>query len=234
MLGDMKKIGLIGGMSWHSTALYYTHINRGIAKTLGNTRSADLALENLDFNRLWRLENDADWKRAAKLVGDAARRLEKANCTAILICSNAMYKVYDEVQARVQVPVIHIVDVLGEAMKKDGVKNAALLGTKNVMMEPWYRQRLVSHGITLAQPIAGQVDEIDRIIYEDLMDGEATRESQRTMKTFMTDIAKQDVEAVVLGCTELVLVTDPDANILPIYDSTRIHAKAAVDWMLSD
>lgn len=230
----MKKIGLVGGLSWHSTALYYQQINRGIARELGNTRSADLALENLDFNRLWRLEGEEDWKRAAKQVGDAARRLEKANCGAILICSNAMHKVYDEVQARVDVPIIHIVDVIGDAMKADGIKNAALLGTKNVMMEPWYRQRLVSHGITLAQPIAGQVDEIDRIIYEDLMDGESTRDSQRTMKTFMTDIAKQEVEAVVLGCTELVLVIDPDANILPIYDSTRIHARAAVEWMLAE
>lgn len=230
----MKKIGLIGGLSWHSTALYYQQINRGIAKALGNTRSADLSLENLDFNRLWRIDGEEDWKRASKQVGDAARRLEKANCTAILICSNAMHKVYDEVQARVDVPVINIIDVIGDALKKDGIKSAALLGTKNVMIEPWYRQRLVSHGITLAQPIPGQVDEIDRIIYEDLMDGESTRDSQRTMKTFLTDIAKEDVEAVVLGCTELVLVIDPDANILPIYDSTRIHARAAVDWMLSE
>lgn len=230
----MKKIGLVGGLSWHSTALYYRHINRGIARALGNTRSADLSLENLDFNRLWRIEGEEDWKRAAKQVGDAARRLEKANCGAIIICSNAMHKVYDEVQARVNVPIIHIVDVVGAALKKDGIKSAALLGTKNVMMEPWYRQRLVSHGVTLAQPVPGEVETIDRIIYEDLMDGKSTRDSQRTMKTILTDTAKLDVQAVVLGCTELVLAVDPDSNVLPIYDSTRIHARAAVDWMLSE
>ncbi|MGN6288427.1 MAG: aspartate/glutamate racemase family protein, partial [Sphingopyxis terrae] len=118
--------------------------------------------------------------------------------------------------------------------RADGVKAAAVSGTRNVMTEPWFRQRLVRHGLTLAPYDASRAEEIDRIIYDELMQGKVTEDSRRTMRTFITDIAKQDIQALVLACTELVMLVDPDANLLPVYDTARIHVAAGIDWILGD
>jgi aspartate racemase len=145
-----------------------------------------------------------------------------------------MHQVADDVAAAISIPLIHIVDETGEKMKADGIKAAAVIGTRNVMTEPWFRQRLVRHGLTLAPYNSDRADEIDRIIYDELMQGKVNEASRRTMKTFITDIAKQDIQAIVLACTELVMLVDPDANVLPIYDTTRIHVAAGVDWIVGE
>lgn len=228
----MRKLGMIGGMSWVSTRDYYERINRQIQRRVSPMCSAPLIIDSLNFCELSRLTGAEDWNNAADTLADSARKLEQAGATAIIICANSMHKVYDKVQAAVSVPIIHIADVVADAMQAKGVDRAALIGTRNVMTEGFYRERLVTHGITLVNVEADRVAEIDRIIYEELMIGKATREAERTLKSYLTDIAKGDVDGVVLGCTELAMVIDVDANVAPIFDGTRIHADAAVEWIL--
>ena len=230
----MRKIGLIGGMSWVSTASYYSRINSEVQRKLGGFSSAHMLIESVNFSEYARLQSDDDWDAAAGLMTRSAKRLEASGATVILICSNAMHKIYDRVQPEVGVPILHIADCIGDKMVADGIKSATLLGTRNVMTEGFYRKRLVGKGVTLTPPDEERVEEIDRIIYEELMFSQATRDSERTMKTYITNIAKGDTEAIILGCTELDLIIDTKANILPIYDSTEIHADAAVDWILSE
>lgn len=229
----MRKIGLIGGMSWVSTETYYRHINMQVQKRAGGMCSGPIIMESMNFCDLSRLETLEEWRRASHILSDSAKRLEDAGATAILICANSMHKVYDDVAAAVTAPVIHIADCVGRKMQADGIKRAALIGTRNVMTEGFYRQRLVQHGIKLNPPNMERVEEIERIIYDELMLGQATRDAERTMKTFITNIAKEDVEAVVLGCTELEMIVNTRANVLPIYDGTKIHADAAVEWILA-
>ncbi|MCP1470603.1 aspartate racemase [Sphingobium sp. OAS761] len=228
----MRKLGLIGGMSWASTARYYQIINEAVQRARGGLHSAPLAIESLDFAAVARCVSDDDWDCASGPLVAAARRLEAAEAGALLICANSMHRVHDRVQAAVSIPVIHIADVVGQAMKADGVTSAALLGTRNVMMEKFYRQRLVGHGISLLPPDAGLADHINSIMYDELSVGRINKASERFMKTALTDIAKQDVQAAVLACTELELIVDVKANVLPIYDCTSIHAKAGVEFIL--
>ncbi len=230
----MRKIGLIGGMSWVSTETYYRLINKEVQKRAGSLCSGPMVIESLNFCDLAQVTTPEGWDHAAEKLTAAARSLEQAGATAILICANSMHKVYDRVQGAVSVPIIHIADCVGEKMQADGIKRAALIGTRNVMLESFYRQRLIGHGISLLAPKMERVEEIDRIIYDELMEGRVVRESERTMKTFLTNIAKEDVEAVVLGCTELEMIIDTKANVLPIYDGTEIHAHAAVDWIMGE
>jgi aspartate racemase len=227
----LRKIGLIGGMSWVSTRTYYEDINQLVQARKGTSASAPLLIESLDFTDLMRLSTPEQWAHAAAILSDSARRLEQAGATALLIGANSMHKVYDAVAASVSVPVIHIADVVGAKMKAAGITSATLLGTRNVVMESFYRKRLVAHGVTLLPPVLEQVDEVDRIIYEELMQGKAMRAAERTLKTMLTTMGNQGAQAAVLGCTELDMIVDVDANVLPIYDCTRIHAEAAVDWI---
>ncbi|KPF91013.1 aspartate racemase [Novosphingobium sp. AAP83] len=227
----MRKIGLIGGMSWVSTRTYYEDINQLVQARKSTSASAPLLIESLDFTDLMRLSTPEQWAHAAQVLCDSARRLEQAGAMALLIGANSMHKIYDTVAAAVSVPVIHIAEVVGAKMKADGITSATLLGTRNVVMESFYRKRLVAHGITLLPPVIEEVEEVDRIIYEELMQGKATRAAERTLKTMLTTMGNRGAQAAVLGCTELDMIVDVDANVLPIYDCTRIHAEAAVDWM---
>jgi len=230
----MRKIGLIGGMSWASTEIYYRHLNKGVQKRIGTSCSAPILLESLNYCELSRLTTPEQWAHAKAVLIESAKRLEDAGATALMIAANSMHKVAEEVAAAISIPLLHIVDETGEKIRADGVKSAAVIGTRNVMTEAWYRQRLVRYGLTLAPYDGSRAEEIDRIIYDELMQGKVTEDSRRTMRTFITDIAKQDVQALVLACTELVMLVDPDANVLPIYDAARIHVAAGVDWILGD
>ncbi len=230
----MRKLGLIGGMSWYSSETYYNRINRQVVRRTEGTCNAPLIIESLNFCDIRKANTDADWDNVAGVLIASAKRLEAAGATAILICANSMHKVHDRVAGEVAVPVIHIADAVGAKMKAAGVQSAALLGTSNVMAENWYRQRLVKHGVTLLPAEMDDVKDLDRIIYEELMVGNATRASERLLKTIITEIDQEGIKAVVLGCTELDMIVDTKANVLPIYDSTEIHADAGVDWILSD
>jgi aspartate racemase len=230
----VRKLGIVGGTSWSSTALYYEHINRGIAKRLGGLHSASLAIESLDLAPIAAMELSGDWDGVAKVEIDAAKRLQASGAEGLIIASNTGHKVYDAVAAEVRIPVLHIGDAAAERIVADGRKRIALLGTRFTMTEPHVRSRLEARGIELAGVDALWVNEIDRIIFEELAAGRVVRDSQRKLKTLITELAKQKVQAIVLGCTELVLAVDVRANVLPVYDTTAIHARAAVDWMLAE
>lgn len=229
----MRKLGLIGGMSWVSTRTYYDHLNRIVQRRGGGQASAPLLIESLDFAGLARLSDDADWDRAAKILSESAKRLETAGAGALIIAANSMHRVYDEVAAAVSIPIIHIADSVGRRMAQRGVKTAALLGTSAVMTESFYRQRLVAHGISLLPPDMDGIPAIEELIYTELMREKASRSAERACKTWITNQAKVGAQAIVLACTELEMVVDIDANVLPIYDGTRIHAEAAADWILA-
>ncbi len=230
----MQKIGLIGGMSWASTELYYRYINKKIQQEQGGMCSAPILLESHNFCDLSRAQSEVEWEHIYKQLSLSAKRLERAGAKAIAICANSMHRVADRVAENINIPLIHIADVIGDRLKDDGINKAALLGTRNVTTENWYRQRLVKKGVTLLPADSKRATEIDRIIYDELMIGRASRDSERTLKTFITNIDKESVEAIVLGCTELNMVVDTKANILPIYDSMEIHSDAIVDFILSD
>lgn len=228
----MRKLGLIGGLSWTSTARYYEIINKAVHRALGGQHSAPLLIDSLDFASVAGCRTESDWDAAAAQLILSARLLEQGGAQSLLICANSMHRVYDQVQAEVGIPIIHIAEVVGDRMLADGIERAALIGTRNVMTEKFYRQRLVSHGVSLLPADMELAERIDRIVYDELTVGKISRDSERYMKSELTDIAKQNVQAAVLACTELELIVDVKANVLPIYDCTGIHAKAGVDFIL--
>lgn len=230
----MRKLGIIGGMGWSSTGLYYEHINRGIAQRLGGLHSALLALESADFAEIAAMEVAGDWDGIAKVTIDAAKRLEAGGAEGLLIACNTVHKSYDAVAANVGIPVLHIADATANRLVADGRSRAALLGSRFTMTEGFVRDRIERRGITLVPINDEWMKEVDRIIFDELAAGRVVRDSQRKLKTLITELAKQKVQAVVLGCTELVLAVDVRANVVPVYDTTAIHARAAVEWMLAE
>ena len=230
----MRKLGIVGGMSWASTALYYDHINRVIAQRLGGLHSARLVIESLDMATIAEMELSGDWDGVARATLEAAKRLQTADAEGVIITSNTGHKVYDAVAPKLGVPMLHIGDAAADKLVADGRKRVALLGTRFTMTEPHVRSRLESRGITLVPVEDAWIGEVDRIIFEELAAGRVVRDSQRKLKTLVTELAKQRVQAVVLGCTELVLAVDVKANVLPVYDTTAIHARACVEWMLAE
>jgi aspartate racemase len=228
----LRKLGIIGGTSWHSTALYYDHINLGVAQRMGGLHSARLAIESLDLAPIAKMELSGDWDGVAKETLDAARRLEASGAEALIITSNTGHKVFDAVAANVDVPMLHIGDAVAEKLVADRQTRVALLGTRFTMTEGHVRDRIERRGIQLVPIEPSWMKEVDRIIFEELAAGRVVRDSQRKLKTLITELAKQKTQAVILGCTELVLAVEVRANVLPVYDSTAIHARAAVEWML--
>jgi aspartate racemase len=229
----VRKLGIIGGMSWSSTALYYEAINKAVVRGLGGLHSAPLLIESHDFAPLAALQQRQDWSAIASLMIDSARRLQAAGAEGLLIASNTMHRVHDEVAAALGIPVLHIADAVAERLSRDGIGRAALLGTRFTMTEGFVRNRIEARGVSLVPLDPAWMAEVDRMIYQELAAGQVVRDSQRKLKTLFTELGKKKVQAVVLGCTELVLAVDPRANVLPIYDTTALHARMAAEWMLA-
>jgi len=230
----LKKLGIIGGMSWSSTALYYEHINRGISQRLGGLHSAALTIESVDFAQIAAMEFAGDWDGIAGVMIEAAQRLQKSGAEGMLIACNTVHKSYDAVSANVNIPVLHIGDATADRLLADGRTRVSLLGSRFTMTEGFVRDRIEKRGIQLVDLNPLWKAEVDRIIFEELAAGRVVRDSQRKLKTLITELGKQKVQAVVLGCTELVLAVDTRANVLPVYDTTAIHARMAVEWMLEE
>jgi len=221
-------------MSWVSTRAYYERINKEIQRRSNFMSSAPLLIESLDYSLIAKAKQADDWDAVASLLVESGRRLESAGAQGMIIAANTMHKVYDRVAEGLSIPVLHIADSVGEAMKKANCDNAALLGTRFVMTESFYRQRLVAHDVDLLPPDPGDVELVDGIIYKELMLGRVTRSAERALKTIITNKDKEGAKAIVLACTELEMVVDTDANVLPVFDSTDIHCRAAAEWMLAD
>ena len=230
----MRKLGLMGGMSWVSTAMYYEQINKGVNKRLGGLSSAPLLLESFDFAPIAQLQREGKWNALGAMLGESAKRLRDAGAEGLVLCSNTMHKVFDQIAEQVDLPILHIGDATADKLVSDGVRRAGLIGTRFTMKEGFYRDRIEARGITVATPDPATMAEIDRIIFEELARGVVSRVSQRTLKTCLTIMGQARNQGVILGCTELVMLVDPVANVLPVYDTTAIHSRAAVDWILAD
>lgn len=230
----MKKLGIVGGVSWNSTALYYDHINRAVTRGMGGNHSARLVIESLDFADYAAAHADNDLAQGNAMVVDACQRLAGAGAEGLLLACNTMHSAAAEVEKATGLPVIDIRGVTADRLVADGRRRIALLGTRFTMVEPFAREPYEARGLTIHDFGEGWRREVNRIIYDELVEGRVVRDSQRKLKTLITELAKQKVEAVVLGCTELVLAVDTRANILPVYDTTEIHSRAAVEWMLAN
>ncbi len=230
----VRKLGIIGGATWSSTALYYEHINRGVAQRLGGLHSARLVIESLDFEDYAAFHRSNDLAGGNALIVASAKRLKDSGAEALVLASNTMHRAHAEVTAATGLPLIDIRQVTAERLVADRRSRIALLGTRFTMTEPFAREPYEERGIVVHELTSEWRAEVDRIIYEELAVGRVVRDSQRKLKTLITELAKQKVQAIVLGCTELVLAVDTKANVLPVYDTTAIHARAAVEWMLAE
>jgi aspartate racemase len=231
----MKTIGLIGGMSWESTLEYYRIINETVKEKLGGFHSAKIVMYSVDFAEVETMQHTGAWDQAAGLLAQVAKRVEKAGADFALICANTMHKVFDQVQASVQIPLIHIVDVTAQAIKSRGVRTAGLLGTRYTMEQLFYKDRLAKvHGIEVLIPEAEERRAINDILYNELCLGDIKKVSRDTFRKTIANLESRGAEGIILGCTEIPLLIDPSDYSLPLFDTTALHARAAVELALQD
>ena len=231
----MKVIGLIGGMSWNSTLEYYRIINESFARRLGGLHSAPLALYNLDFDEIQRAQHEGRWDDITRILVDAGDAVKRAGADFLVICTNTMHKVADDVEEKVGLPLLHIADVTGDAIKERGLHRIGLLGTRFVMTEPFYQERLRDRfAIELLVPGEDDIDTIHQIIYNELCEGKIKASSRRVCADIISRLVNEGAEGIVLGCTELPLLIQPGDIHAPIFDTTRLHAEAAVNLALAE
>lgn len=230
----MKTIGLIGGMSWESSAEYYRIINSSINKRLGGLHSAKILMYSFDFAEIEKLQHDNKWEKATNLMVNAAKRLEKANADFILICTNTMHKMAEDVSKNINIPLLHIVDATAEKAKAKDIEKIGLLGTKFTMEQDFYKDKLKKYGIDTLIPNESQRKIVHNIIYEELCLGEIRDSSRESIKNIISYLGDNGAQGIVLGCTELPLLIKQDDSHIPIFNTTVIHAEAAVDFSLKD
>jgi aspartate racemase len=228
----LRTIGLIGGMSWESTALYYQTINREVASRLGGLHSANLHLISLDFEDIARRQRAQDWDGMSRILADAARRLENGGAECVLIGTNTMHKVAPQVQSAIGVPLLHIAEVTAQAIRARDMRVVGLLGTRFTMEQPFYVDHLSGHGIGCLVPDEKARAEVHRIIFEELCKGQILASSRGALQEICAGLASRGAQGIVLGCTELPLILDNDDVPLPLFDTTALHALAAVDFAL--
>ncbi|MGV0959893.1 MAG: aspartate/glutamate racemase family protein [Limnohabitans sp.] len=231
----MKTLGLIGGMSWESTVPYYRLINEGVKARLGGLHSARLVLYSVDFAQVEALQRAGDWAAAGDLLAQAARTLQTAGAQAIVLCTNTMHKVAPAIESAVGVPLLHIADATAQAVRLAACTRVGLLGTRFTMEQDFYKARLhEQHGLTVMLPSPTDRDEVHRIIYEELCLGQVQPHSRMVYRRIMGDLVAQGAQAIVLACTEIGLLVSAQDCTVPLFDTTVLHAQAAVDWALTD
>ncbi|MDE1899360.1 MAG: aspartate/glutamate racemase family protein [Xanthomonadaceae bacterium] len=229
----MKMIGLIGGMSWESSACYYQSINRRVAARRGGLHSARCLLYSVDFAEIEDCQREGDWDRAGVLLADAARALQAAGADLIGLCTNTMHKVADAIQAAVDVPLLHIADATGTALVAAGVRRVGLLGTRFTMEQGFYRERLArAFGLDVVVPDALARAEVHRVIYDELCRGEVREDSREHYRAIVQELVDAGAEGVILGCTEVGLLLRQRDAAAPLFDTTQLHAEALVDAAL--
>ncbi|MGW3076212.1 MULTISPECIES: aspartate/glutamate racemase family protein [unclassified Kitasatospora] len=229
----MRTVGLIGGMSWESTAEYYRLLNRLTRERLGGLHSARLVLYSVDFAQIERLQAAGRWEEAGEVLADAARSLEAAGADLLLICTNTMHKVADQVAAAVSVPLLHLADTTAAAVRAAGLRRVGLLGTAFTMEQDFYRGRLTAGGLDVLVPQADSRALVHRVIYEELCVGQVREESRAAYRRVIGDLVAGGAEGIVLGCTEIELLVRPEDSPVPVFPTTRLHAEAAVDAALA-
>ncbi|GAB2508070.1 aspartate/glutamate racemase family protein [Lysobacter humi (ex Lee et al. 2017)] len=230
----MRTLGLIGGMSWESTLPYYRLVNERVRERRGGLHSAKLLLYSVDFAEVADLQHAGDWDGAAALMVDAARRLQAGGAEAIVICTNTMHLLAPAIAGAVDLPLLHVADVAAAAIRARGLNRVALLGTRFTMEQPFYRERLETHGLDVLVPEADERDDIHRVIYDELCRGEIRGDSRERYRAIISALVARGAQGVVLGCTEIgLLVGAGDADV-PLFDTTALHARAAADWALEE
>ena len=229
----MKTIGLIGGMSWESSAQYYRIINRAVQDRLGGVHSAKILLNSVDFGEIEPLQRAGDWDAQTQHLIAAAQQLERGGAGCILIGSNTMHKMADAVAAAVALPLFHIIDPTGAALKAAGVTRVALLGTAFTMEQAFYRDRLTDRfGLDVLIPEAQDRAEVHRVIYQELIKGVVLAPSRAAYRDIIARLVDRGAQAVILGCTEIMLLVTAEDSAVALYDTTTLHAQAAVEWAL--
>ena len=229
----MKVLGILGGMSWESTLTYYRLLNEHVKQRLGGLHSAKMVLYSVDFAEVEALQQGNQWDEAGALLAEAAYNLEKAGAEGLLIATNTMHKVAGHIAARITVPLLHIADATGELLRAQGLTKVGLLGTAYTMEQDFYKQRLVEgFGLSVCIPQAADRAEVHRIIFEELCRGEMRAASRRCLVRVAEGLGAEGAQGIILGCTELGLLLRQEDVQIPLFDTTRIHALAAVDWAL--
>lgn len=229
----MKTLGLIGGMSWESTIPYYRQINEAIKARLGGLHSARIVLYSIDFHEVERLQHAGKWQQAGDLLADAAQRLEQAGAHALVLCTNTMHKVAQQIETKTAIPLLHIADPTAKAIKAAGLSRVGLLGTRFTMEQDFYKARLEQqHGLQVLIPNEADRAVVHQVIYDELCLGRIVEKSRHAYLDIIKRLFDNGAQAIILGCTEISLLVEPQHVQVPLFDTTRLHALYAADWAL--
>lgn len=229
----MKTIGVIGGMSWESSTEYYKLLNRHAKARLGGHHNARSLMLTVDFAPIEASQRAGDWDALGLQLADAARQLERGGADLVMLATNTMHRVYESIEAAIDVPFLHIADPTGRALKAAGIERVGLLGTRYTMEQTFYTGRLREHyGLDTVIPDDGDRADVHRIIYDELCHGNVNDASREVYQRVIETLAARGAQAVILGCTEITLLIKPEDSVLPVFDTTALHAQAAVEWAI--
>lgn len=229
---NLKTIGLIGGMSWESTATYYKIINETVKEKLGGLHSAKCILYSVDFQEIEECQSNGNWEKSGEILGEAAYNLEKAGADFIVICTNTMHKVVNQIKEKISVPILHIAEMTAEKILEKGLKNIALLGTKYTMEQDFYKSKLIEKGINVIIPDKNDIETINEVIYDELCLGTINFNSKKKFLEIVDKLRSKGAEGIILGCTEIGLLIKNEDTDVPLFDTAIIHAEQAAMYSI--
>jgi len=229
---NLKTIGLIGGMSWESTVTYYKIINEVIKEKLGGLHSAKCVLYSVDFQEIEECQANGNWEKSGEILGEAAYNLEKAGADFIVICTNTMHKVVNQIKEKISIPILHIAEMTAEKILEKGLENIALLGTKYTMEQDFYKSKLIEKGINVIIPDKNDVEIINKVIYDELCLGTINSDSKKKFLEIVDKLRNKGAEGIILGCTEIGLLIKNEDTDVPLFDTAIIHAEQAAMYSI--
>lgn len=229
---NLKTIGLIGGMSWESTITYYKIINETVKERLGGLHSAKCILYSVDFQEIEECQANGNWGKSGEILGEAAYNLEKAGADFIVICTNTMHKVVNQIKEKISIPILHIAEMTAEKILEKGLKNIALLGTKYTMEQDFYKSKLIEKGINVIVPDKNDVEIINKVIYDELCLGTINSNSKKKFLEIVDKLRNKGAEGIILGCTEIGLLIKNEDTDVPLFDTAIIHAERAAIYSI--
>ena len=228
----LKTIGLIGGMSWESTVTYYKIINETVKEKLGGLHSAKCILYSVDFQEIEECQANGNWEKSGEILGEAANNLEKAGADFIVICTNTMHKVVNQIKEKISIPILHIAEMTAEKILEKGLKNIALLGTKYTMEQDFYKSKLIEKGINVIIPDKNDIEIINKVIYDELCLGTINSNSKKKFLEIVDKLRNKGSEGIILGCTEIGLLIKNEDTDVPLFDTAIIHAEQAAIYSI--
>ena len=229
---NLKTIGLIGGMSWESTVTYYKIINETVKEKLGGLHSAKCILYSVDFQEIEECQANGNWEKSGEILGEAAYNLEKAGADFIVICTNTMHKVINQIKEKISIPILHIAEMTAEKILEKGLKNIALLGTKYTMEQDFYKSKLIEKGINVIIPDKNDIETINEVIYDELCLGTINSNSKKKFLEIVDKLRSKGAEGIILGCTEIGLLIKNEDTDVPLFDTAIIHAEQAAMYSI--